>query len=118
MAADTVGESRRHRRAAEAFVERVRERELPGVERLYLFGSTARGEADGLASDVDFLVVLSDAVDRRRSEAALREAAYDAMLEHGPVVELHVLTESAFERRRKENHPFVRRVLREGRLYA
>ncbi|ESS05762.1 MAG: hypothetical protein A07HB70_02243 [uncultured archaeon A07HB70] len=39
------------------------------------------------------------------------------MLEYGPVVELHVLAESAFERTKGEN-PLVRRAVSEGRSYV
>jgi hypothetical protein len=39
------------------------------------------------------------------------------MLEYGPVVELHVLSESAFERARDTN-AFVRRAVSEGRSYG
>lgn len=106
----------RHASAATAFVQRVRERDVSGLESLVLFGSTARGDASGLDSDVDFLAVVADEADRPAVEDTLRDVAYDVMLEHGPVVEVHVLARSAFERRR--DHPFVRRVLREGTTYV
>jgi predicted nucleotidyltransferase len=115
---DGIEDGGRHAGAAEAFVEAVRERAVPGVEELFLFGSTARGEAAGLSSDVDFLAVIADGSDRRAVEEALEAAAYDVMLEHGPVVEVHALTRSEFERRREHDDPFVRRVLGEGRAYA
>jgi predicted nucleotidyltransferase len=50
-----------HAAAAEAFADRVRDRFGDAVARLYVFGSTARDAARGLASDVDVLVVLADA---------------------------------------------------------
>lgn len=106
-----------HAAAAEAYARRV-ERDVPEVEDLLLFGSTPRGEASGLASDVDFLAVVPDDVDRNALENRLREAAYDVMLEFGPVVEVHVLARSVLERYRDQDHPFVRRVLREGESYA
>ena len=105
-----------HASAAEAFVDRLAERDLQGVEDVHLFGSTVRGDASGLASDVDFLVVVSDDADKPALEDELRDLAYDVMLEFGPVVEVHVLSRTAFERRRE--HPFVRRVLREGEAYV
>lgn len=80
---------------------------------MILFGSTAHDEASGLESDVGFLAVVTDAADRAAAEDALRDIAYDVMLDHGPVVEVHVL--SRFERRADEGHLFVRRVLREGK---
>lgn len=105
-----------HGAAAEEYVRRVREVDVSGVETMYLFGSTARAEASGLDSDVDFLVVLSDDVDCATVTDRLRDIVYDVMLEYGPVVEVHTLARSAFERRR--DHPFVRRVVDEGRAYG
>lgn len=107
-----------HEAAADAFVERALSRFEDDVEALYVFGSTVRGEADGLASDVDVLVVLGDDADRETVAEALRDIALDVMIEYGPVVELHVLSESTFVRRRREGNPFIRNVVAEGRSYA
>lgn len=106
-----------HRAAAEAFVSRARNRVGDAIVNLYVFGSTARDEARGLSSDVDVLVVLSDGADRDVVDDSLHDIAYDVMLEHGPVVELHILSEREFERDRRGN-PFLRRVVSEGRSYA
>lgn len=106
-----------HAAAAEAFAERARDRFDGALADLYVFGSTARGEARGLSSDVDVLVVLADDADYVTVDDALHDLAYDVMLEYGPVVELHVLTELAFERTKGEN-PFIRRAVSEGRSYA
>lgn len=106
----------RHRQAAAAFVERVRERSLSDVESIYVFGSTARGEAAGLSSDVDVLVVLADDAEPTL-EDELRDLAYDVMLEYGPVVEIHPVSASAFARKLDADHPFVRRVVSEGVRY-
>lgn len=84
---------------------------------LYLFGSTARGEAAGLASDVDVLVVLEDDMDGETADA-LRSIAYDVMLEYGPVVELHVLSETEFEHAQTRGSPFIENVIHEGRAYT
>ena len=118
MATSGVETGENHAKAAEAFVEAVQERSVPGIANLFLFGSTARGEATGLSSDVDFLAVIADDADRDAVVEALEDLAYDAMLEHGPVVEVHVLTRSEFERRRERGDPLVRRVLHEGRSYG
>lgn len=47
-----------------------------------------------------------------------RDLAYDMMLEYGPVVELHILSETTFERHQQEGHPIVKSVVTEGRTYA
>lgn len=115
MSADTDSGSR-HDQAATAFVQRARERSASSIESIYVFGSTARGEADGLSSDVDVLVVLSDDADPG-IEDTLRDLAYDVMLEYGPVVEVHVLSAAAFERKHSDSHPFIQRVVSEGVQY-
>ena len=107
-----------HAEAAAAFVARARSGFDEQIEALYVFGSTARGEARGIDSDVDVLLVLADVADRESTADALRDVAYDVMLEYGPVVELHVLTATEFRNARSRGDPFVDTVVREGRSYA
>lgn len=121
MSNETANESTSadaHTAAAEAFVDRARSQYGDEIAELYVFGSTVRGEARGLASDVDILVVLDDDADRGATADALRDIAYDVMLEYGPVVELHILPESTFIRYQQEGNPFIRNVITEGRSYA
>jgi predicted nucleotidyltransferase len=106
-----------HTAAAGAFADRATDRFGETITELSVFGSTVRGETRGLASDVDVLIVLADDADHAAVDDALHGLAYDVMLAYGPVVELHVLTESAFEEARDRN-PFVRRAVSEGRSYA
>lgn len=113
----TVPSTDAHAAAAEAFAERARDRFGDTVTGLYVFGSTVRDEARGLSSGVDVLVVLADDADHAAVDDELHGLAYDVMLEYGPVVELHVLSESVFEGTKDEN-PFVCRTVSEGRLYA
>lgn len=80
--------------AAEAFVDRARSHHGYEITKLYLFGSTVRGEAHGRASDVDVLLILNDDTDRDATASSLRDIAYDVMLEYGPVVEPHILSET------------------------
>lgn len=107
-----------HTDAAEAFVERARSEHGNEISKLYVFGSTVRGEARGRASDVDVLVVLDDDTDHDATADSLRDVALDVMIEYGPAVELHVLPEASFERYRREGNPFIRNVVDEGRSYA
>lgn len=116
--ADASSPSDAHAAAAEAFVARARSRFEDALVELYVFGSTVRGEARGLASDVDVLLVLDDAADREATADVLRDQAYDVMLEFGPVVELHVFSESEFERSQERGDPFVQQAVTEGRSYA
>lgn len=79
---------------------RQRDREL------YVFGSTIRGDAHGRASYVDVLIVLDDDADRIATADLLRDIALDVMIEYGPAVEHHILSETTFERHQREQNPF------------
>jgi predicted nucleotidyltransferase len=107
-----------HLAAAEAFVERAKTQYEEDITELYVFGSTVRGEAEGLASDVDVLVVLTPDADADAVDEGLHRIAYDVMLEYGPVVELHVVASEQFERHRSENDPFFRQAVEEGTSYV
>lgn len=107
-----------HIAAAEAFVDRTRSQYGDQLAELYVFGSTVREEANGLASDVDVLVVLTEDTDREATADALRDIALDVMIEYGPVVELHILSESTFDRYQREGNPFIRNAVTEGRSYV
>lgn len=107
-----------HAKAAEAFVDRAWSQHGDDLIELYVFGSTVRGEARGRASDVDVLIVLNDDTDRETTADSLRDIALDVMIEYGPAVELHILSESSFERYQQEGSPFIRNVVTEGRSYA
>lgn len=100
-----------HEEAFEAFAERAADHHGDAIRDVYLFGSAARGEARGIDSDVDVLVV----TETGDLEDSLRDIAYDVQLEYGVVVSLHVLTAERLEAR--QEHPFVRSVLRDGRRY-
>jgi predicted nucleotidyltransferase len=59
--------------------KRAVEQALPGVEKLILFGSRARGHAR-LDSDYDVAVVVRDLSDRRHIRRVLSDLAYDHIL--------------------------------------
>lgn len=81
-------------------------------ERIYLFGSTARGEA-GPDSDLDLLIVVADsaAPERRRSRLA-----YNVLRGTGCAVDAIVQTHTSFERRKHLKTSLSGIVLREGQL--
>ncbi len=81
-------------------------------ERIYLFGSVARGDADQ-DSDYDLLVVVPDDAppERRRSRIA-----YEALRGTGTAADVLVCTRSYFEDRRSLKASLPGTVLREGRL--
>jgi len=107
-----------HTEAAAAFVDRVWSRHGDEIVELYVFGSTVRGDAHGRSSDVDVLIVLDEETDRDVTADSLRDIALDVTIEYGPAVELHILSETTFDRYRREGNPFIRNVVTEGRSYA
>lgn len=107
-----------HADAAAAFVDRARSQHGAEIAELYVFGSTSRGDAHGRASDVDVLLVLDDDTDREATADSLRDIALDVLIEYGPAVELHILSETTFDCSQREGNPFIRNVVTEGRSYA
>ena len=81
-------------------------------ERVYLFGSVARGDA-GPDSDYDLLVVVADDAppERRRSRLA-----YEVLHGTGTAADVLVCTKSYFEVRRSLKASLPGTVLREGCL--
>jgi predicted nucleotidyltransferase len=81
-------------------------------ERVYLFGSVARGEA-GPDSDYDLMIIVPDDAlpERRRSRLA-----YQAMRGTGTAADVLVWLKSSFERRAHVVASLPATVLREGRL--
>jgi predicted nucleotidyltransferase len=81
-------------------------------ERIYLFGSVARGEA-GPDSDYDLLVVVPDDAPPERQDSDL---AYRVLRGTGIAADVIVWKRSAFERRKHVVTSLPATVLREGRL--
>lgn len=106
-----MSEDTPHERASDVFATRAQERHGDSIRRLVVFGSTARGDTHG-DSDVDVFLVLEN----EACEAQLRNLAYDIGLEYDVVFSVHALSVEQFESR--NNHPFIRTVLEEGRAYA
>jgi predicted nucleotidyltransferase len=81
-------------------------------ERIYQFGSVARGDA-GIDSDYDLLVVVSDNATATRRSSRL---AYEALRGTGIAADVLVCTTSYFEDRRSLKASLPGTVLREGLL--
>lgn len=84
--------------------------EVAAPDRITLFGSKARGDADA-DSDYDLLLVVPDNAppERRRSRLA-----YEALRGTGTAVDVLVCTHSYFEARRHLRASLPGTVLREG----
>lgn len=81
-------------------------------ERIYLFGSTARGDP-GPDSDYDLLVIVADEATAARRDSDL---AYRALRGTGIAADVLVWPRSRFERRKHVVASLPATVLREGRL--
>ena len=81
-------------------------------ERIYLFGSAARGDA-GPDSDFDLMVVVADDTPR---EARSPGRAYDALWGLGAASDVLVWTRTAFNERLPLRASLPATVVREGRL--
>ena len=81
-------------------------------ERVYLFGSSARGEA-GPDGDYDLLLIVRDdaAAERKRSKLA-----YERLWGTGTAVDVLVWTKSSFDRRLHLPASLPATVIREGKL--
>ena len=81
-------------------------------ERIYLFGSRARGDADQ-DSDFDLLIVVPEVVG---SPYRLHRRAYDVLWGLGAAVDVLVVSRARFERQREVVASLPATVEREGRL--
>ncbi|HLH67809.1 MAG TPA: nucleotidyltransferase domain-containing protein [Candidatus Dormibacteraeota bacterium] len=81
-------------------------------ERVYLFGSVARGEA-GPDSDYDLLVVVPDDAPQERTQSSL---AYEVLWGTGTAADVIVWRKSPFERRARVVCSLPATVLREGKV--
>ena len=79
---------------------------------IYLFGSTARGEA-GPDSDYDLMLVVPDDASPERKRAKL---AYDSLWGTGAAADVVVWSAERFSRRASVVTSLPATVLREGRL--
>ena len=81
-------------------------------ERIYLFGSVARGEASP-DSDYDLLVIVPDEAPPEQRQSRL---AYEVLRGTGTAADVLVCTRSYFEQRRSLKASLPGTVLRDGRL--
>ena len=81
-------------------------------QRIYLFGSAARGDVDE-DSDYDLMVVVPDSAPAERRRSRL---AYEALRGTGTAADVLVWSESYFDRRAHLAASLPGTILREGRL--
>lgn len=105
-----------HEQAFEDFASRMTNQWTDEIEQLILYGSTARGEAQGIDSDVDVLVVTASPAARDAVYDPAYDIAFDVMLEHGVTLSLNFKTAEELEEQR--DRAYVKNVLQEGRIYG
>ena len=103
--------TRRRERAFEEFARAVEDALGDSLHEIVLYGSTARGEATE-QSDVDVLIVL----DERTSTDEVFRSAFEVGVEYDVAIMPHLQTREQFESR--QDHPFLKTVLHEGRSYG
>ena len=81
-------------------------------ERIYLFGSRARGE-EGPDSDYDLMVIVTDDAPPPRRRSRL---AYEVLRGTGTAADILVCTRSWFDARLHLRASFPSTIVREGRL--
>jgi predicted nucleotidyltransferase len=81
-------------------------------QRIYLFGSKARGD-ENADSDYDLLLVVADDAPAERQRSRL---AYQALRGTGIAADVLVWTQSRFDRRSRVVASLPATVLREGKL--
>jgi len=81
-------------------------------ERIYLFGSRARGE-EGPDSDYDLMVIVTDDAPPPRRRSRL---AYEVLRGTGTAADILVCTRSWFDARLRLRASFPSTIVREGRL--
>lgn len=99
------------RRAALAFVERLRQRFDGELVSAILFGSRARGEANP-DSDMDVLVVLSSASPEIRKQ--VRYLAVEVWLEHGVYLSTRVWDQAHWSRQQELRTSLYKNISRDG----
>ncbi|MBN1889370.1 MAG: nucleotidyltransferase domain-containing protein [Thermoflexales bacterium] len=97
--------------ALDAFITRLCEQYAEQLERVVLFGSKARGDADA-ESDLDVLVVLRDGDWRFRDAVAL--TAFEPMLEHGVILSPLVVDVTEYSWWQEHNAPIYRHIRTDG----
>lgn len=92
------------------FVDELSRRFPEAVDRVIVFGSKARGDADS-DSDLDVLVV---ATGDEKLKTSIRILGYELALRENVVPSIVVYTSEEFEQRRQNRSVFIESVERDG----
>jgi predicted nucleotidyltransferase len=111
MSARALRLSRADQGALDAYIARLHNQYRDRLQRVVLFGSKARGDADA-ASDLDVLVVLDDGDWRLRDAVAL--LAFEPMMEHGVVLSPLVVDTNHYVWWQRHNAPIYHNIVTDG----
>ncbi len=98
---------KRYRKAIDKFVRRAKEEYGDKIERIVLFGSVARGEAQE-ESDIDLLVIWKG--EEEKGWEAMSGLAFDVLLDTKEYISVKVYIPSDLEKKT----PFKENVMKEG----
>jgi predicted nucleotidyltransferase len=113
---DSDAEGTPHEQAFEDFAARVTDQWPDEIEQIILYGSTARGEAHGIDSDVDVMLVTPTDQARETVYDPATSISLDVMIEHGVALSLNFKTVSELEE--LQDRAYVKNALQEGRVYG
>jgi len=99
--------------ALKQFKEEVERRLGTGLEKILLFGSKARGDADD-ESDIDIMIVVCDS--DTAMEDTIIDVAYEVNLCHDLYISPKVITRANLENPLWRATPFIQSIEREGVL--
>lgn len=97
--------------AIEEYLRRLREQWPDRIAHVWLYGSTARGEA-GLESDIDLLVVAR--TEDWEFEKALNRIALEVDLAYGVVLSDHLVNLARFRQMAVRQEPLYHSIERDG----
>ncbi|MCH7661665.1 MAG: nucleotidyltransferase domain-containing protein [Euryarchaeota archaeon] len=110
----SVRETLKRERAFEEFARIVMDALDEEINEIILYGSTAR-KAAVERSDVDVMVVLDGKATSEQRDTIIA-AAFDVCLEYEVDIIPNIQSKDRLDARR--DHPFIRTVLAEGRVYG
>jgi predicted nucleotidyltransferase len=103
---------RKKEEALREFIKKVREKYGDKIDRIILYGSYARGEAEE-ESDIDVLIIGDVSLDE------LVDISFPILLKYGEHISHQVMSIEHFEFLEREGYGFIKNVKREGKvIYA
>lgn len=108
-----------HRNAFREFSKRAMDEYRKEIHEIILFGSVARGEEQGIASDVDIYVVVDAETPKRSKKIGyeLRDIGYEVMITHSVPVTTIIDTRNEYERKKEDESPLIKNIEQEGERY-